>query len=85
MGLELDALAESHYFPHVFAYQRLFGDVLVGYHVIALTFDHPEEEGANGEALVMAVGFLFGLAHEVDAEVHAIFVEDVLELLQVYQ
>lgn len=83
--LELDALTQSHHLPHVLADERSFRDVLVGYHVVPLPFDHFEQEGTDGEALVEPIGFFLGLAHQIYAEVHAILIEDVLELLHIYK
>lgn len=77
--LELHALSEANHLTDVLAYQRFRGNIFISDDVITLSFDLAEDIGTNWHLLVLFIGTAFLSTHEIDAKVHALFVEDIRE------
>lgn len=87
--LQLDALPQSHHLPHVLADQCPLRNVSIRYYIVPLVLNSAEDVGSNGHPFVLLISPSLLISHEVDAEVHAVLIQngfkviDVNELLRV--
>ena len=83
--LELHALSEADYLANVLTNQRFRGNIFISDDVVAHSFDFVEDVGTDWHLLVLFVGPAFFATHEIDAEIHAVLVKDIREVLEIDQ
>ena len=75
-ALQLDTLAQSHYFSDVLADQRLFFDVPVGHHVVPHSLLVDEVKRTHWLLLVVSIDLVLFEGHVVQPEVETVLCID---------